>query len=59
MRIKLDQETTQKLIQALQEGLSVGILVDGFEEKLDPKDFPSSFSKFIEGGFQNFLQGPL
>ncbi len=40
MRIKLSVEMTQRLVQALQDGHEVAILVDGFEERLDPSQFP-------------------
>lgn len=47
MRIRLHPETCQRIIQALQLGQDVGILVDGFEEKLDAARFSNSFSKFL------------
>lgn len=60
MRIRLSEEFTKRLIQALQEGEEVAILVDGFDERLNPAQFTDSFSKFIgDGGFQNFIKGPL
>lgn len=34
MRVRLPEESTKKIIHALQDGVEVGILVDGFEEKL-------------------------
>lgn len=57
MRVKLTLQTTEKLIQALQDGHKIVILVDGFEETLDPDRFPSSFSKFVKEGrfFQNIF----
>lgn len=36
MRLKLPSELTNRLIQALQMGKEVAILVDGFTEKLTP-----------------------
>ena len=57
MRIRLHPETTKKLIQALQDGSQVVILVDGFEESLDGKNFSRSFSQFLGEGlfFQNLF----
>jgi hypothetical protein len=59
MRIRLLPETTQRLIQALQEGHKVAILIDGFEETLDPAQFSSSFAQFVGEGhfFQNLFTG--
>ncbi len=59
MRIRLIPETTQRLIQALQEGDKVAILIDGFEETLDPTQFSSSFAQFVGEGhfFQNLFTG--
>ena len=61
MRVRLSLEITERLIQALQDGQEVSILIDGFEEKLDPTQFASSFAKFVGKGhfFQNFFKGPL
>lgn len=57
MRVRLSSETTQRLIQALQKGHEVAILIDGFEETLDPKQFSSSFAEFVGEGhfFQNLF----
>ncbi len=59
MRVKLESKTTQQLIQALQEGHKIAILIDGFEETLDPAQFSSFFAKFIGEGhfFQNLFKG--
>lgn len=59
MRIRLLPETTQRLIQALQEGHKVVILIDGFEETLDPVQFSSSFAQFVGEGrfFDNLFKG--
>ncbi|HSX10543.1 MAG TPA: hypothetical protein VLF94_02350 [Chlamydiales bacterium] len=61
MRVRLSSDTTNKLIQALQSGEKVDILVDGFEESLEPGQFSGSFSKFVGRGhfFQNLIQGPI
>lgn len=61
MHLKLSRQTTDLLIQALQEGHKIGILLDDFEEILDPGEFSSSFAEFIGGGhfFQNLLKGRI
>lgn len=61
MRLRLPPEATQRVISALQEGLEVVILVDGFKEKLHPEQFNSYFEKFTGGQFslKNFLKGPF
>lgn len=61
MRVRLSLDTANLLIQALQRGEQVGILIDGFEETLDPDQFSHAFSKFVGKRhlFQNFLRGPL
>ncbi len=61
MRIHLSPETTEKVIKALQEGHKIAILLDDFEEILDPAQFSGIFAKFIGEGhfFQNFFKGPI
>ena len=61
MRLRLSPEMTQTLIQALQNGDQIAIVVDDFEEVLDPRQFTGSFAKFLNGGriFQNFFKGPI
>jgi hypothetical protein len=61
MRVRLPETTTNRLIQALQDGEKVSILIDGFEENLEPDQFSSSFAQFLGQGqfFQNFLRGPF
>jgi hypothetical protein len=61
MRVRLGNAITSRLIQALQRGDQVSILIDGFEENLDPSQFSPSFSQFLGVGsvFSNFIQGPL
>ncbi len=61
MRVRLSPETTQRLILALQEGKEVGILVDDFEETLDPRQFAPSLNQFLGNGsfLQRILRGPL
>lgn len=45
MRVRLSEGWTQKIIEALQEGHQVSILVDGFEEVLTPDHLVSTFFK--------------
>jgi len=61
MRLTLSEETTQKLIQALQMGHKIAILLDDFEEVLEPNEFSRSFDKFVgeAGFFQNVFKGPV
>lgn len=61
MRLKIPQEMTQIMIQALQDGKKVAILVDGFEEWLDPQQFSPSFTKFLqeESFLQTLFKGPV
>jgi len=61
MRVRLSPETTQWLIQALQDGHQIGILLEDFEETLDPSQFSRSFSQFLTKGrfFQNLFKGPV
>lgn len=49
MRLRLPLEATKWLIQALQEGREVAILVDGLEETLNPKEFSSFFAQLAIG----------
>ena len=46
MRICLHPETTDRIIQTLQDGSKVVIAVDGFEETLDGTYFTKSFLNF-------------
>jgi hypothetical protein len=61
MRVRLPPSITARLIQALQDGQKVGILLDGFEETLDPAQFSPSFAQFLDGpiGLNTLLKGPL
>lgn len=61
MRLHLSSETTERVIKALQEGHKIAILLDDFEEILDPAQFSGIFAKFIGEGhfFQNFFKGPI
>lgn len=51
MRVRMGAEMTKRLIQALQEGNEVGILIDGFEETLNPNQFSLFFSQFLGEGY--------
>lgn len=59
MRIKISEQMSNRLIQALQIGKKIDILVDGFHERLDPDQFPAAYSRFLEGRQMNFLRGPI
>lgn len=59
MRIKISEQMSNLLIQALQMGQKIDILIDGFHERLDPDQFPAAYSRFLEGGQMNFLRGPI
>ena len=61
MRLRLSPTTTKRLISALQEGQEVVILVDGFEERLQPEQFGTYFEQLVgqPGGLINFLKGPF
>ncbi len=58
MRVRLAMSTTEKIIQALQRGEKVSILIDGFEETLDPERFSISFTHFLrdEGMFSKLFK---
>jgi len=61
MRLRIPSETTQEIIEALQKGQEIGILVDDFEQTLSPEFF-SQFYKQLTGStifFQNPIKGPL
>ncbi|OGN65137.1 MAG: hypothetical protein A3E80_02335 [Chlamydiae bacterium RIFCSPHIGHO2_12_FULL_49_9] len=61
MRLHLPHELTEELTRALQNGLEVSIVVDGFRKTLLPDQFAKSFSQFMGEGLQltKFLKGPL
>ena len=56
MRLRLPEEITNLLIEALQDGHKIGILLDDFEETLDPSQFSSSFSEFKSAHGANFFK---
>ncbi|MBM3184179.1 MAG: hypothetical protein FJZ64_02610 [Chlamydiae bacterium] len=56
MRVPLPLPLTNQLISALQEGKEVVILVDGFEERLNPNRFFSFYEKLQrKDSFINYL----
>ena len=61
MRLRLPPRATQRVIEALQGGKKIGIVVDDFEETLDPAHFSSLFASFIGGGqfFESLFKGPV
>lgn len=46
MKLRLPDATTQRIIEALQRREKVVIILDDFEETLDPEQFAGSFAKF-------------
>lgn len=56
MRLRLPEEITNVLIEALQDGHKIGILLDDFEETLDPSQFSDSFSEFKSVQGTNFFK---
>jgi len=61
MRVGLSKEMGKRLILALQEGKPVGILLDGFQETINPDAFLGMYGDFLKGTspFANALRGPL
>jgi hypothetical protein len=61
MKLRLPTELTTTLILALQDGKKVGILIDGFEETLDPENFNRSYNKFLKNrvSLQSIFKGPV
>jgi hypothetical protein len=45
MRLRFPQDITEKLLYALQVGKKVAIIVDGFEERLNPESFETQYKK--------------
>ncbi len=54
MRIRLSPEIAERITLALQDGIKVSILVDGFEETLQPDQFAEAYNQFLGKG--SFLQ---
>lgn len=61
MRLALSPELATKLIFALQEGKTVGILVDGFRGTISPDQFDPFYNKLLNGDtdWLKFIKGPL
>ncbi|MGH7197595.1 MAG: hypothetical protein ACREH5_02490, partial [Candidatus Omnitrophota bacterium] len=61
MRLHIPDETSSRITSALQEGKKVAILVDGFEETLQPERFSKLYEKLVGSAafFKNPLKGPL
>jgi hypothetical protein len=61
MRLRLPKESTELITKALQAGKKVDILLDGFEETLDPEQFSDTFREFETERpfFQTLLKGSL
>lgn len=61
MRLRLSLEATEKLIQALQDGEKVAIVLDGFEQTLEPGRFSNSFAQFLgeRSFYETLLRGTL
>lgn len=59
MRLRFPQETATKLIEALQEGKEVVIIVDGFEQHIHPDRFKKQYEKLTgeSAVFRNPLKG--
>lgn len=58
-RLRLPQETTERLIRALQDGREVVMMVDGFERHLDSERFLEQYKKLADrkAPFSNFFKG--
>lgn len=59
MRLRIPPQIRDRIASALQEGKKVGILVDDFEETLNPDQFTQIFEQFSGSSFrfQNFFKG--
>lgn len=59
MKLRIPPEIRDRIASALQEGKKVGILVDDFEETLNPSQFTKIFEQFSGSSyrFQNFFKG--
>ncbi|HSX38817.1 MAG TPA: hypothetical protein VLE95_08360 [Chlamydiales bacterium] len=56
MRLRFPTEMTEKIIARLQEGKQVVMMLDGFEQCLDPAGFASQYEK-MGHIFQNPFKG--
>lgn len=59
MRLRLPSDLTDKLIQALQEGSKIDILLDGFEQEINPTGFDELYQKFNGSAdrIANYIKG--
>ena len=59
MRLRFPQETALKVIEALQEGQEVVIMVDGFEQRIYPELFKKQYEKLAgeSAAFRNPFKG--
>lgn len=46
MKLRIPPSVTEKLIEALQEGHKIDILLDGFKQEIDPTGFPDLYRQF-------------
>jgi hypothetical protein len=61
MRLHFPEETTLRVTRALADGKKVAILVDGFEETIEPERFSKLYEK-LQGSaafIQNPFKGPM
>ncbi len=61
MRLRLSKPLTERLINALQEGKQVDIVLDGFQEKISPDSFAKRYEELTQERweFMNFIKGPF
>ena len=61
MKLRLSPEITEAIIETLQKGEKVGILVDSFEWTLSSENFPKFYEKLVSSSifFENPIKGPL
>lgn len=60
MRVQFSKGFTSALIQALQEGEKVSILVDGWQETLETVSFKKNFAKLLDDSPEwQLIQTPL
>lgn len=61
MKIRFSDLLTEALIQALQEGKKVSILIDNMQETLGPDFFKENFAKLMKSSYdwEMHLQTPL
>lgn len=57
MRLRISNETTNRIIKALQEGIKVDILIDDLAETIPPRNFAKNYKKFM--GNDTFFRNPF